>query len=348
MGTPTAIVIPAHNQLEYCRQCVESIWANTQPPYRLVLVDNGSTDGVGEYFDSVPDATVIHAKSNRGFAGGTNLGLAEVDGHALVLNSDTIVPSGWLGRLEAALLEAPDVGMVGPMSNYVSGPQQIDGLAIESLAEIDVFAAELANTKQGQRRDVERLVGFCLLIRDTVLRDVGLFDESFGMGNFEDDDYCLRARNAGYRLRIAEDAFVFHYGNRTFLSMGISDYHWDELIAANRRRFLEKWQRDPDERDQAAMRAATLNCEARAAFEQEDFAASLALLQQSIEADPLFERNYNDLGVILWEMGDQVKAYANFARAVRLNMHYSEARENLREAAAVLGKDAEAQGLLSE
>ena len=133
METPISIIIPAFNQLEYCRQCVQSILIHTQRPCRLILVDNGSTDGVSEYFDSVPGAMAVHAGRNLGFAGGVNLGLQHAEGHVLLLNSDTIVPRRWLERLEAALLCAEDIGIVGPRSNCVSGIQQIDGLELGSV-----------------------------------------------------------------------------------------------------------------------------------------------------------------------------------------------------------------------
>ena len=69
--------------------------------------------------------------------------------------------------------------------------------------------------------DVNRLVGFCLLIRREVIEAIGLLDEQFGVGCFEDDDYCLRAIQAGYRAVIAGDAFVHHFGGRTFVGSGV-------------------------------------------------------------------------------------------------------------------------------
>ena len=70
---PITIIVPAFNQLACCRQCVESVCRHTAGrPYRLILVDNGSTDGVGEYFESVPGAVVVHSETNLGFAAGVN------------------------------------------------------------------------------------------------------------------------------------------------------------------------------------------------------------------------------------------------------------------------------------
>jgi glycosyltransferase involved in cell wall biosynthesis len=346
VARPVSIIIPAFNQLEYCRQCIDSILANTPGNYQLILVDNGSTDGVGEFFDAVPCAEVIHAGSNRGFAGGVNLGLARAEGHVVVLNSDTLTPEGWLERLEQALQRANDTGIVGPMSNYVSGEQQIDRLSFQSLDQINAFARDLAARNQGKVRDVTRLVGFCMLIRDRVVRELGPFDESYGIGNFEDDDYCLRAMAAGYRLCIAEGAFVFHYGSRTFLGMGITDEKWRALIADNEQRFRRKWNLVPPDRCQVAQRSKQLNEAARRAAESGNLTEALRLYKEAMEVFPLLETNYNDLGAILWQMGQREPAFEYFVRAVRLNPAYTEARDNLREAGQALGKTADVELLL--
>lgn len=327
-----SIVIPAYNQVEYCRQCIQSILIHTDRPYRLILVDNGSTDGVPEYFDSVPGALVIHSERNMGFAGGVNLGIHRAEGHILLLNSDTIVPQGWLGRLERALLYAPDIGMIGPMSNCVSGSQLIEGLEFTSIAEINAFSEDLAARNAGKLRDVARLVGFCLLIRDSVVKEVGLFDEAYGIGNFEDDDYCLRTLRAGYRLCVAEDCFVFHYGGRTFLSMGIVDDQWKTLMEQNERLFQEKWQARPEERSDALQHSRQINRKAREALEKGDRAEALRLYRDAIQQAPFYEMNYNDLGVVLWQLQDHARACECFEKALRINPDFRDAQDNLRDA----------------
>lgn len=332
-----SIVIPAFNQVEYCRQCVHSVLLNTEPPYKLILVDNGSTDDVPAFFDSVPGATVVHSPTNLGFAGGVNLGLERAEGHVLLLNSDTLTPRSWLRRLERALDQSEGIGMVGPRSNCVSGGQQIDGLAFSSLEEITVFADDLAVRRAGVVRDVARLVGFCLLIRDRVVQEIGRFDESYGIGNFEDDDYCLRVLRAGYRLCVAEDAFVFHYGSRTLIGMGMVDMAWQELIGRNERIFSEKWAVRPEERSDAVQQSRRLNQEARRAFEDASFAEAIRLYKTAIETAPTYEINYNDLGATLWKMGERERACEQFRRALRLNPRYGEARENLLHAGDALG-----------
>lgn len=348
MDRPISIIVPAFNQLVYCKQCVASILMNTHRPYRLILVDNGSTDGVGEYFDGIAGAHVVHAESNRGFAGGVNLGLAQADGHIVVLNSDTIVPDGWLARLERALDQSRDIGMVGPVSNYVCSDQLIEGLTFQSMDEINAFAQDLAHRNAGKIRYTKRLIGFCFMIRDTAYEKVGLFDESFGVGNFEDDDYCYRVSQAGYCLCIADDCFVFHYGNRTFMGMGITGDRWDALLSENKDRFFAKWDIRPAQRHETIQHAKKLNQEARRALEEGNGPEALRILAEAVEVCPLLELNYNDLGVVLWQMDERELAYNLFARAVWLNPSYKEGRENLREAAAALGKTEEADQLLEE
>ncbi|HNR32156.1 MAG TPA: glycosyltransferase [Candidatus Hydrogenedentes bacterium] len=346
VSAPISIIIPAFNQLEYCRQCVHSVLLNTDLSYKLVLVDNGSTDGVSEFFDGVPGATVVHTGRNLGFAAGVNRGLEHAEGHALLLNSDTLVSRGWLGRLERALRSADDIGMVGPRSNLVSGSQQIDGLEFTSMGEIDAFAAARAESHAGQVRDVARLVGFCLLIRDKVLAQVGGLDESYGIGNYEDDDYCVLVLRAGWRLCVAEDAFVFHYGGRTFLGMGIVEEDWRALMDENRRRFEAKWDLKPGERIDAVQQALEVNRRACAALEAGDVAGALRLFKDAIALAPHEARHYNDLGVALWQAGDAARAYDHFTRALRRDPHYAEARENLRHAAEALGRAEDARALL--
>lgn len=342
-----SIIIPAFNQLEYCRQCVASVLMHTTYPYRLILVDNGSTDGVGDFFDSVPDAVVVHAGKNLGFAGGVNLGLERAEGHVLLLNSDTITPRGWLERLVAALDADPRIGMVGPMSNCVSGSQQIDGLTLSQMDEINAFSEELSRRNAGQLRDVARLVGFCLLIREETAAKVGRFDDTYGVGNFEDDDYCLRVLRAGYRLCVAEDCFVFHYGGRTFLGMGVVDDTWRALIAQNEKTFHEKWAVRPEERCDAVQQSREYNRRAAAALEAGDPVEAIRHYKAAIEIAPAYDLNYNDLGVALWRMGAHARAFDQFARALRFNPRNTDARENLRAAAQALGREHEADTLLN-
>ena len=333
----TSIIIPAFNQLEYCRQCIDSIRAHTHTPYRLILVDNGSTDGVSEFFDTVAGAVAVHTGRNLGFAAGINAGLAHAEGHALLLNSDTIVPdiSGdWLARLTRVLTRHEDAGLVGPRSNCVSGSQQIDGLELTSMGAINAVAGQRAVEFDGQVRDVARLVGFCLLIRDRVWKELGGLDEAYGIGNYEDDDYCVRALRAGWRLCVAEDAFVFHYGSRTFMNMGMVGDAWNALVEENQKRFQDKWALQPEDRLDHIQESRQRNREARAALARGDTIETLKLFAEAVRLAPHEAQNYNDLGAVLWQAGERERAITQFLHALRLDPANADARENLRRAQA--------------
>jgi O-antigen biosynthesis protein len=326
---PIDIIVPAFNQLAYCQGCVASIQQNTRRPYRLILVDNGSTDGVGPFFDTVPDAVVVHAQTNRGFAGGVNLGLRHARGHVVLLNSDTLVPPRWLDRLARALAYDDRIGIVGPVTNYASGPQQIDVPPLQSLDDIAAFAEALAQREHRRITDCYRLVGFCMLIRDTALHDVGLLDEQFATGNFEDDDYCLRTRRAGYRLCVAHNAFVYHFGNRTFAGMGLADERFARVLNENEQRFLAKWGSGAVEHSEQGLQADRLNAQAREALAQGRLDDALRLQAAAVEACPQGSRQHNDLGAVVWHVGDHDRARRCFERALALDAQNDDARANL-------------------
>lgn len=234
----TSVILVTHNQLDYTRRCVESVRFRTDEPLQWIVVDNASTDGTVEYFRAQPDVQLITNPENRGFPAAVNQGLAVATGEQiLLLNNDTIVTTGWLRRMLDALVRDPQIGLVGPVSNSVSGPQQID-VAYRDLAGLDGFAWEWGQVHAGQVHDLDRLVGFCLLIRKTVVDRIGGLDERFGIGNFEDDDYCRRARQAGFRTVVAADSFVHHFGHRTFQATGVD---FQKLLVENERKYREKW-----------------------------------------------------------------------------------------------------------
>jgi GT2 family glycosyltransferase/tetratricopeptide (TPR) repeat protein/2-polyprenyl-3-methyl-5-hydroxy-6-metoxy-1,4-benzoquinol methylase len=234
----TTIVILTHNQLEYTRLCLDSLRSLTDEPYELIVVDNGSTDGTVEYLRALPGVRLIANETNRGFPAAANQGIAAATGNQiLLLNNDVVLTTGWLGRLLRALHSDPAIGLVGPCSNCVSGPQQVE-TRYESLADLDGFAWDWGKQHNGQRVEVSRLVGFCLLIRREVVAAIGLLDEQFGVGCYDDDDYCLRAIQTGYRAVIAADAFIHHFGGRTFLGIGAD---FSAVMDENRRRFQAKW-----------------------------------------------------------------------------------------------------------
>jgi GT2 family glycosyltransferase/tetratricopeptide (TPR) repeat protein len=240
-----SILILCCNEIAFTRQCLESVLCHTRRPFELVLVDNGSTDGTLDLLHELAQkpgparAEIIHNESNRGFAAGCNLAIAAAHGDYLVfLNNDTIVTAGWLdGLIGQALADWPKTGLVGAVSNYAPPPQRVPG-AYATLDGLPDFAARRRRDFAGKALAVERLTGFCLLGRREVLQHVGVFDERFGTGFFEDDDLCVRVRKEGYQLRLALEVYIHHFGSRTFAGLGIDG---PRQLRANFARFQDKW-----------------------------------------------------------------------------------------------------------
>ena len=218
----TSIIMLCLNQLEYTKKCLKSILKYTSVPYELVLVDNGSTDGtvpfLEDYANKHDNCKIILNNENRGFAGGNNQGIAAAEGdYILLLNNDVIVTQDWLERLISHIESDENIGMASPVSNSVSGPQQVEQVSYgQNMNKMQNFARNYSKSNVGRTQEILRLVGFCLLIKRQVLDIIGGLDETYGNGNYEDDDLCLRSRIAGFRNIIAHDVFIHHYGSMTF------------------------------------------------------------------------------------------------------------------------------------
>jgi len=233
----TTIVIPVLNGLDLTQNCVQSIRKHTPEPHDIIVVDNGSKDGTAQWCEA-QGIRCIRNEENRGFPAACNQGIVAASGERiLLLNNDTLVTPGWLRRMHECM-DLADVGLVGPRSNQISGHQKIATPGYRSPLELDGWAWEWGKRRRGECYQTNRLVGFCLMIERAVVEAIGLLDEEFGIGNYEDEDYGKRAELAGFKLLVANAAFVHHYGSQTFAREGI-DY--TALMAQNAARMAQKY-----------------------------------------------------------------------------------------------------------
>ncbi|WP_054956214.1 glycosyltransferase family 2 protein [Paenibacillus dakarensis] len=234
----TSIIIPTYNQLGYLKECIESVLRYTNKPYELIIIDNASADGTAEYLISLQGIRFRINQENLGFAGAVNQGLMMSRGTTmLILNNDAVVTVNWLSNLLACLHSDSTIGIVGPVTNYISGEQLIE-TCYTNIHEMHQFA-QLYNQSDARRWSVtNRLTGFCMLLRREDFIRLGYFDEGFEVGNCEDDDYGLRARLLGMHLVIARDTFIHHYGS---VSMKSLNDKFDEVYANNLSFYSQKW-----------------------------------------------------------------------------------------------------------
>jgi GT2 family glycosyltransferase len=191
--------------------CLDSL-KRLDAPHRVLVVDNGSTDESLARLGAVLDPEELLATGhNLGFAGGVNAGVR----HALaagarrvwLLNNDTVVAPGTLGAMLEVLGTNPRVGVVGSVLRYFHAPDRVQAWGAGSVRWW--LGLPRHHTSRRGTRDFDYLIGASLLIRAEVFDDVGLFDERFFL-YWEDVDFSLRARSAGWELAVADGSVVLH------------------------------------------------------------------------------------------------------------------------------------------
>ena len=246
----TSIVFVTYNNLQYTKECVASIQKYTGTPYELIFVDNASKDGTHGYLrklsKQMKNVKIILNPDNKGFPYACNQGIAISSGRYIVLlNSDVVVTEGWLDGMINRAESDESIGIVGPMTNRISGYQMDPTAKYSNQLELRKFAINYRKKNLNKWLEVRRVAGFCMLIKREVVDKIGGLDPLFGVGNCEDDDYCLRASKAGYRTVIAQDVFIHHYGGGSFLANGKENYL--SILEKNSRVFKEKWGISPIE-----------------------------------------------------------------------------------------------------
>jgi GT2 family glycosyltransferase/glycosyltransferase involved in cell wall biosynthesis/2-polyprenyl-3-methyl-5-hydroxy-6-metoxy-1,4-benzoquinol methylase len=230
-ATGVDIVVPIYNARELTRRCVESVLKHATGDWRLVLVDDASSDpGVRDDLrkvaESNPRVRLLVNEVNRGFVKTANRGMREAQGRdVLLLNSDTEVFSGFLEKLRECAHADAKTGVVSPFSNNAticSIPEFGKDNPIPAGYTAESYAELVAACSKRRRPEIVTAVGFCMYIKSSLIKDIGLFDESYGRGFGEENDFCERAKKAGFSIRLCDDVFVLHQGKASFGEEGRS------------------------------------------------------------------------------------------------------------------------------
>jgi GT2 family glycosyltransferase/glycosyltransferase involved in cell wall biosynthesis len=239
-----SIIILTHNNLALTKACLASLLEFTDyPNYELVLVDNASTDGSVAFFADFAKqhqhVRLVLNPSNLGFAAGNNAGIKTARGDFIVLlNNDTYCTRGWLRDLLRHLMKNKRLGAVGPVTNNIGNEARV-ALAYANMTEMAAVARDYTSAHARVLLEVKSVAFFCVAMPRSVIDEVGLLDESFGLGFFEDDDYCNRIRQAGSRVGIADDVFIHHELSASFNALAST--RRSELFQVNLKRYEEKW-----------------------------------------------------------------------------------------------------------
>lgn len=235
-----SIIILTYNNLNYNKICIESIRKyTTANTYELIIIDNNSTDGTREWLKEQNDIKLILNDENVGFPKGCNLGIkaSEKDNDILFLNNDTKVTPRWLDNLKICFYSDDKIGAVGSITNYCSNYQSIS-VPYKDLESMIQFADKNNISSSDKWEQKNRLIGFCMLVKRDVINKIGIFDEQFTPGHFEDDDLSMRIIESGYKLMVCYDSFIHHFGSVSFKK----DYtQFNHIVRTTALKFEEKW-----------------------------------------------------------------------------------------------------------
>jgi len=223
------IVIPIYNGFDFLEPLFKSIFGNTKMPYRLILVDDASPDIRIKQFllellraNTDIEILLIENSENLGFVGSVNKAVAEVRNHFVLLNSDTEVPPNWLERLMYPILIMDKVASTTPFTNsgtICSFPVYLKDNSLFEDLNCDVIDSYCQLVKyESNYLPIPTGIGFCMGINKRVVDEIGMFDECFGKGYCEENDWCMRAEEIGYQNLHVPNLFVYHKHGGSFPS----------------------------------------------------------------------------------------------------------------------------------
>ncbi len=249
-GIIVSVIVPVFNQKDVTQEFLTSIGESIPKAVEIIIIDNNSDKMTREFLRSYSRSTsnvvLISNSENLGFPKAINQGMKISRGEYIVIaNNDIILTENWLQKMILHAERSPEIGIVGPVSNRVSGYQKLKAVDYENIEQMREFAENLSKENEGKYFEFPRVAFLCALIKREVIEKIGGLDEQFTPGNYEDDDYCLRAQLAGFKTVIALDVFIHHYGSKSFTADGEEKYQ--NLLNKNKKKFLEKWGASPDE-----------------------------------------------------------------------------------------------------
>ena len=220
-----SIIVPVYEDLEATKACLRSVFQqNGEIATRLFLVDDCSPNAaLRAYLEdeaSRRDLSLLQNETNVGFAASVNRALQHCPvGDVLLLNADTQLPNGAIDRLFAASNTDENIGTVTPLSNngeFASFPAPNIANPLPSCDGIALTDRLAAIANRDQVVDLPNGIGFCLYIKRACLNAVGPLSEIYQRGYYEDVEFCLRARERGFRNVCATGVFVAHAGAKSF------------------------------------------------------------------------------------------------------------------------------------
>lgn len=251
-----AIIVLNWNNAPDTIRCLRSLKQLTYERYQIIIVDNGSTDdSIFALGAAYPDMAILETGQNLGYAEGNNVGirhaLKQEPDYVCVLNNDTILAPDCLQALVDEAESSPEIGMVGPKGYFFEPSDMVysAGGLIDWKKGQNIHRgmwqreSELGSLYSDEPVDVDFVDGCCILVKRQLIERIGLLDPRYYL-NFEDADWCVRACQAGFRVRYTPGAVLWH---KLSASLGMASPRKTYYMTRNALLFfwthLEGWRR---------------------------------------------------------------------------------------------------------
>jgi len=290
-GVLVSIVISTSGPQKYIRKCVESVKKYTPEAHEIIFVDNGAGKGttkwLKQYMKENSNCSLVKCPKNASSAAIYNEGIKASTGEYIVLlSNDVVVSEKWLSGMLECMKRVPDAGIVGPMTNVSTGLQKVSTTDNVSINQLDKIAESFMIKNRYRRLSSKSIDGFCMLFARDLVEEIGLFDEQFGPGGYDDEDFCLRAVLEGRINLIAGDVYLYRQNKKA--------------VVRNKKYFNEKWNKaDSHSLSGKKYLALTAIEKGREAYQRGNIDDAVELHLEGIRLSPDDTRGYYALAEML-------------------------------------------------
>jgi GT2 family glycosyltransferase len=247
-----SLIILHHNKAAYSRACLESVLCTAARPLQVINVDNGSTDGTNALLDEWEvraDAAGIEVMRmsyglNIGAVRGRNVALKMAEGDYIgFLDNDTVVAQpNWLDLLRASLSRHPRCGIVAPRLLFPWAPHLVEccGCAVTPAGRIIYLERGAPSGTAPAEREVQCAISAAWLMPRALVDSVGGLDEAFSPVQYDDLDFCYRARAAGWSVFTQPQCVLYHFEHTT--TAGSGDINFAYVTTKNGLLFKKRWE----------------------------------------------------------------------------------------------------------
>jgi GT2 family glycosyltransferase/glycosyltransferase involved in cell wall biosynthesis len=233
------IVVPVYNSMHHVRDCLESVFRNSSLPFHLYVVDDCSDAYSREQLEILLNEhdeslwTLITNWTNQGYLKSCNTAIEKGSNpYVILLNSDAIVQEGYLEKVERTFIKDPSIGVINPVSNWANWTR----IPFPSGYNMGELANEVEHLSTKQIPDIKNASGFFFAVPRKIYDELGVFDEDYGRGYYEETDFCMRVLEANYRVVVDDSLYVFHHGWGSFQEEGRN-----ENMDRNKKIFMRRW-----------------------------------------------------------------------------------------------------------